>query len=1019
MSIRFDRPSATVSSLSVWKRMLWKDFRELLPIWIILLAVTGFCLWITSEFVKTNFYDASALYLCGETFIAIFCVATGVFLFATETENRTIELLRGFPVRPRKLVHGKLLLGLVAALISACLIGLAANQLGHQFRPTREYLDSSRLSGLRALVLVPTLFYLFGVLAAMMTGSSFYGFVLAGTTAFLSVYFAAEFFTETSIGKPAEEAVYWVAIAATGLIVLAIVIGKAENWIEGRFFLERTRKLRGAGRVAVESMEEPPRGRPIPFLLLLWQSFRMARVPLIIYVTVALLLGLGVAIHFHLAGQRGSFDPWLVAYIFQAVLLSAAILTLLMGSTVFMKDHQQRSYQFFQQNVEAARSFWLARLLPWWLAITAIVLIINLIGGGIFAVTRESWEAASGVRNAEYGIAQIVTDLTLQYASQTTAMSSVVLLAALGVSQFFSMFVRNPVIAVILALLTGIALVATGLGVAFLDESVIWFLGPIVVALYFATWFRSKYWLADSPAWIGWFIPIVSIVFTTTAVLVSFAYQRANEFSDVSFDMNNLAAGMGARPSYRIDELEFGTAASRRETADLYRKAIRTLDGKNYDPSFRVYLSTWTDLELDQFVETHQPAIDLMLEAAERLGCEPFLERQDYQKRWQQAEQLKLLMAAYARKMLREENLEQAFVGLFAYDRILQRTKMPREGWQNWGVTDFYSLLIQWADLPNQDPQLIQSAISRIEGSRTNEEPTRFDVTSWGSAKRAKDELTELLKQHYASAFRDLNGERAVFELVHSLWEIEQDEFFDNYDVTMLDQLPWEQQRSRRLLKRQAINEFSRKFLFGAWGNDTILDFGNHDSSMASVETYRIPLVDKRIAPHRYLKASYYQNSLLPYADQIRRYALLRLALAAYRTEHGSYPDTLQPLNVYFKKNLPTTLRSGRDFAWFPQGLPAKAFVGSPEHPRSIIVIRSDVPVLLPFAVEDTTLTSELVSFQQLDQDGQPTLESELGIQLEPDGGLGEHYLGGGCDPYLPQPDGPSEKSKSPGSGHP
>jgi hypothetical protein len=291
-------------------------------------------------------------------------------------------------------------------------------------------------------------------------------------------------------------------------------------------------------------------------------------------------------------------------------------------------------------------------------------------------------------------------------------------------------------------------------------------------------------------------------------------------------------------------------------------------------------------------------------------------------------------------------------------------------------------------------------------------------MTSWGSATSGKDELTELLKQHYGSAFRDLHGEQQVFELIHSLWEIEQDDYFDNYDVTMLDQLSWEKQRSRRLLKRQVINEFSNKFLFGAGDNDAILDFGNHDSLATSAEPYRIPLADKRIAPHRFLTANYY--SQLPYEDQIRRYALLRLALAAYRTEHGSYPNTLQPLAVYFKKNLPKTLRSGRDFAWFPQGLPAKAFVGSPEHPRSIIVIRTGVPVLLPFAVEDVSLALELVSFQLLDKDGQPTEESELGIQLEPVvGGLGEHYLGNACNPYLPPANSQSEKSKSTGNDFP
>lgn len=98
MSSAINTPVERMTSPAVWKRMLWKDGRELSPIWIILLLVTGICLWMTGGMVKARFYDASAVHLCGQTFIAIFCIASGVLLFATETERRTIELLRSLPV---------------------------------------------------------------------------------------------------------------------------------------------------------------------------------------------------------------------------------------------------------------------------------------------------------------------------------------------------------------------------------------------------------------------------------------------------------------------------------------------------------------------------------------------------------------------------------------------------------------------------------------------------------------------------------------------------------------------------------------------------------------------------------------------------------------------------------------------------------------------------------------------------------------------------------------------------------
>lgn len=1001
MSSTINTPAGRINSAAVWKRMLWKDGRELSPIWVILLLVAGICLWITSELVKARFYDAAAVHLCGQTFIAIFCIATGVFLFATETERRTIGLLRGLPVRPSKLVNCKLLLGLAASLLAACLTGFAANFLVDQLSASRESFESTRLSGIRILVLIPSLCFLYGVVAAMITRSSFYGFLLAGAMVFLSTCFAGSFFVDSSWRNATNETKYWLTIAATGLAVLAIVVWKAESWVEGRFLPKRSRILPGPAPVEVESAGKTSCRKP--FLFLLWQSFRMARIPLAIYLIVVLSAWIGLLLFFYFYTPQSDLDSLVVVPIYQAVLFSAAVLTLVFGSTVFMRDHQQRSYRFFQQNVEHPRSFWLARLLPWWIAIFASALIINWWSMWMFARSREHLGVV--VPNPGFGYG-VVTDLTLQYASQTMLLPLLILLAALGVGQLFSMLVRNPIIGVIVALIVGMGLVAFGMVVAFLDESLIWFLVPIIVALYFAAWFRSKYWLADSRAWIGWFGPVVAILLTTTAVLASFVHHRANEYSEVAFDMNNLAAGLGPSSNFRIDQLEFGTAADRRETADLYRQAIRSL-GDNYDHDrHRFNMFDWSDEELDRFVKTYQPAIDLMLEAAEKIGCEPFLDRHDYQKRIQQAISLKVLMAASARKLIRDGQHESALASLFAYDRILQRTAMSQFAWPQ-NEAEFYNLLIQWADLPDQDPKLIRSAISRIEGSRTNQIPTRLVKTSWGSAAKQREELTEQLKQRYGSKFRDLRGEQAVFELIHSLWEIEQGDYLFDWEVSVLDQLLWEEQRSKRLLQRHVINLFSGRFQFGLYDNDSILDMRDMFSRAKSIEPYRIGLADQRRAPLRDSAGSgyYYVDYVKWYREEMRRYALLRLALAAYRAEHDSYPDALQSLASYFKKNLPLTVNKGREYAWYPQGLRSQAFVGWSGKPQLVLNDRFDEPILLPFAVKQP-LTKELVSFHILDDEGGPQEETDLGIELTPIGGFEVRFWSGNSF-YLPPANNP------------
>jgi hypothetical protein len=65
------------------------------------------------------------------------------------------------------------------------------------------------------------------------------------------------------------------------------------------------------------------------------------------------------------------------------------------------------------------------------------------------------------------------------------------------------------------------------------------------------------------------------------------------------------------------------------------------------------------------------------------------------------------------------------------------------------------------------------------------------------------------------------------------------------------------------------------------------------------------------------------------------------------------------------------------------------------------LVDRIDVPVLLPFVVEDFLSTSELVSFHPLDSQGEPKAESVQRIQLQPVGGFVASFWSGG-NFYLP-----------------
>ena len=65
-----------------------------------------------------------------------------------------------------------------------------------------------------------------------------------------------------------------------------------------------------------------------------------------------------------------------------------------------------------------------------------------------------------------------------------------------------------------------------------------------------------------------------------------------------------------------------------------------------------------------------------------------------------------------------------------------------------------------------------------------------------------------------------------------------------------------------------------------------------------------------------YFSSHHFFNDL-----DVRRYSLLRLGLAAYRIEHGEYPQQLSSLEKYYRGGLPTTAKSNQSVDWFPDGL--------------------------------------------------------------------------------------------------
>ena len=121
------------NSIAVWKRLLWKDFRELLPIWLTVLFGSAVCLFLINLGPLTGGghhggYRLPTL-ICCQSFAVLVSVITGVLLFALERENRTHQLLSGLPIQPRQVICAKLALGLTAIFVAIFILSWSGSMV--------------------------------------------------------------------------------------------------------------------------------------------------------------------------------------------------------------------------------------------------------------------------------------------------------------------------------------------------------------------------------------------------------------------------------------------------------------------------------------------------------------------------------------------------------------------------------------------------------------------------------------------------------------------------------------------------------------------------------------------------------------------------------------------------------------------------------------------------------------------------------------------------------------------------
>jgi len=906
----------------MWGRLLWKDAREIVPVWITLILAAVLCLSVSLWMVNSNIAHIAPLYISGHTFIALISVITGVFLLASEDENRTLHLLRNLPLPPKQIVWQKVALGSVGVIVMACLIAGVTMWLATCAQSKPLEAESSYHFTLANVTLLPLLYLVIAAVSSTVFRSHFYGVLIAGAIcAGVIAVLEPSWLGARESDLLGRSQIRWLWVAITVITgVCALVLG-AGRWVEEKFTIGKLTKnpsadFSSANALAGISKTESGELSTNPFAPLLWQSFRQVRTPLICFFVLVILgwIAIPIGLYYGNSNKFVAADEFAIPETFMTLFWVMAVM-IAFASTIFLDDKRQGNFLFFQQNRERSRWFWLSRLLPFWSMALLLTLAWNFF---VFDLGSDFLELPQNRWYFDHRQIEVRNSMALQAASQSFLVPFLLLLGIIGIGQYFSMFVRNPILSFVFTGVVSVIFAGLVGYVVFVNESVWLFIVPIVAAGYVATWWRSKSWLATSPQKNQYLMPIVLPMILFVIVTAAFINTRANKFSNVRFDPSNFADWNYGALLYVEDQhssniglqrVEFGTEAQRQQAAKLYRDAIALY--KEGDHSLMDHTSPmpWPAQKTADFVSKHQVAIDKIIEASLLPACAPFLS-ENPETRGSERWSLEQLALVNSHHQLLESNLPAAKLSIDAYDRVTQRAgdglSISRY------ESGYFGLLIAWADHPDQKLDAIKTAIALLEGSNSDIRPTKI-VNSMGSVVEPDSETG----MYVSRLFRQFGGEREFMNLQSEIASLQDDdnnhrisEHSHNYRL-----LPWEYQRQLKVCQLRAIREFDLDLaIINSYsiGNDQSLD---NETIFRNVTATRygphIPIEEDRVG---FTNLYYSRASTLEDAHW-RRYTLIRMGLAAYMIEKEQYPGDLYPLEDFYEYGLPIT-SNGQMFGW-------------------------------------------------------------------------------------------------------
>ena len=887
-----------------YSRFLWKEYRTLRGFWFCVLgfalATQLFLFWVIEkprDAELSLFYTASVLTAC-------YALGCGAVLFASEREDGTYELIRRLPVAPWGTIAGKLSFAVVSTLLLLLVLHLSAWLFANRGSGDSWGDVVGRRDVRVCLFLVECLAW--GLFFSLITGRVLASLLLA-VVALLTVSFGTEPSKFMEFNQPRLGALLFVVLADAWL-AQRWILGRQIDWSLGSGHTRRRKQL-AAWVAAWETA--PPWRRYVKRML--WLHWRHARRFLLVYLTLGLLL-----VVVSVLPSRYLYMDW-------AVMIIPAM-PFLLGLWSFRGDQQQRRFRFLTERGLAPASVWLSAQFVWFmLAIATTVVSVSATTLVVSLAIRNPENIALPercimvLRHFGYGLAPALNrsvELGIEAKRSAWPMLITFLVSSYALGQGASLLISRAVTAGFVGAILLVPLFAWHVLMFWLDVSVWLALLPIPFVLWGVTLVRVSDWMVERNSIAAWARVGAVILLPAAVVVAGIAHYRVAKIPEqVPLTLRSgRAAHVRSRPVEEVlqplrSAVLLPLTEEERETARLYRKAM-DLSG----------LSVHGDSKSREVPpEVREEALRLVWEASERESCvlrDPSTARYNEVDRWRQRRWLSSLAFDAAWKSERLGKLEEALDKWIGKLRMSRHFATRARMFYDWDASytasqSIYRRLAYWAARPNQKVETIVKAIRLLE-----EEHAKFPPVTEAIM------VESVMQRRSIGETRPVDTGRAVWS--HQVTRVAISRLF----ATLC---PWELTRAERLLDVITANQIlEMRSLDDALADGDDLAAQNlwgppsgvrqSDSQAFQRLESTTPLFPKNA------KSIYRDSSLAEIVFHEMRYrgCLVRLALHAYRLEHGNLPEQLGELVPKYFDRMPLDPWSGRAFGYRPEGLPSE-----------------------------------------------------------------------------------------------